>query len=76
MTEEELLGGLLGIVFVLADEIYFRKCMHLNVARLSETEKKACVDEAIKALPAFLETYKKYRDALKNIDMTIGKDDK
>jgi hypothetical protein len=67
MTAEELSGELLGIIYVLAEEIYFQKCMYFNVPRLSESDKKECVDEAVRALPEFLEAYSKYSDALKNM---------
>lgn len=66
MTDQELLEELYGIVLVLADEIYFQKCMYFGVPRLSESDKEECVDEAVRALPKFLETYAKYSEALKD----------
>lgn len=55
---------LVEIVRILAEDIYFYKCLFYNVPSLSDSEKEACIQEAIDSLPAVLETLAKYYEYL------------
>jgi len=59
MTPDEIDGVLLGIVLATAENIYIDKCMFYNVPALSESDKEKCIHEAVEALPAVLEFYRK-----------------
>jgi hypothetical protein len=51
-----------SIVAMLANEIYFQKCVFFSVSELPHDEERDCLIKAVQILPAFLETYKKYVD--------------
>ena len=68
MDQEGLLEEIFGIVAVLADEIYFRKCMFYNVSELSKAEEDACIQEAVEVLPAFMKTFSECSKALKEME--------
>lgn len=55
---------LVEIVCILAEDIYFYKCLFYNVPRLSDSEKEKCIQEAIDILPDFLKTLAKYYEYL------------
>lgn len=64
MMEAEILSSLLLLTLYIAENIYFDKCMFYNVPRLSDSDKKKCIDEAVEVLPEFLEYYKKASEVL------------
>lgn len=68
-TEDVVFKKLLEIIIILADIAYFQKCMFLNTPELSESNKKACIKEAIKELPTFLKLYEQYSNAFKGTDI-------
>lgn len=74
MTPEEVLSELIGVTYVIAEDIYFRKCLFYNVTRLSDDDKKRCIDEAVEVLPEFLEYYEKVSEALEGKGAAEGKD--
>ena len=68
MTLSELLGDeLIEVVAVLADEIYFRKCLFYGIPKLPKSDEDECILEAVAILPEFLETYKRYHETIGSI---------
>ncbi len=74
MTENEILSTLLVVTLSIAEDIYFDKCMFYNVPRLSDSDKKKCIDEAVETLPKFLEYCKKASEALEGKGAAESKD--
>lgn len=62
--EVEILSALLVLTLSIAEDIYFQKCMFYNVPCLSDSDKNKCIDEAVEALPKFLEYYEKASEIL------------
>ena len=74
MMEAEILSVLLVAALSIAEDIYFQKCMFYNVPCLSDYDKKKCIDEAVEALPKFLEYYEKASEFLKGKEAAESKD--
>lgn len=71
---DAILSVLLVVTFSIAEDIYFRKCMFYNVPRLSDSDKKNCIDEAVELLPKILEYYKKASEAAEGKGAAESKD--